>query len=57
MNVQYYKPNRLSDPEERSMKVTYKPLDELIKTSDFITINAPKHLIHCTNLMQLPSKQ
>ncbi|WP_203650420.1 2-hydroxyacid dehydrogenase family protein [Secundilactobacillus yichangensis] len=42
MNVQYYKPNRLSDPEERSMKVTYKPLDELIKTSDFITINAPQ---------------
>lgn len=42
MNVQYYKPNQLSDPEERSMKVTYKPLDELIKTSDFISINAPQ---------------
>jgi len=42
MNVQYYKPNRLSDPEERSMKVTYKPLADLIKTSDYITINAPQ---------------
>ncbi len=42
MNVQYYKPNRLSDPEERSMKVTYKPFDELVKTSDYISINAPQ---------------
>lgn len=42
MNVQYYKPNRLSDPEERSMKVKYVSLDELIKTSDYISINAPQ---------------
>ncbi|MBT9672523.1 2-hydroxyacid dehydrogenase family protein [Secundilactobacillus kimchicus] len=42
LNVQYYKPNQLSDPEERSMRVTYAPFDELVKTSDFITINAPQ---------------
>lgn len=42
MNVQYYKPNRLSDSEERSMKVKYVSLDELIKTSDYISINAPQ---------------
>lgn len=42
MNVQYYKRNQLSDPEERSMKVTYAPFDELVKTSDFISINAPQ---------------
>ena len=42
MNVQYYKRTPLSDPEERSMKVTYRPFDELIATSDFISINAPQ---------------
>lgn len=42
MHVQYYKRTPLSDPEERSMKVTYAPLDTLIATSDFITINAPQ---------------
>ena len=42
MHVQYYKRTPLSDPEERSMKVTYRPFDELIATSDFISINAPQ---------------
>ncbi|EJE97720.1 2-hydroxyacid dehydrogenase family protein [Liquorilactobacillus mali] len=41
MNVSYYQPHQLSDPEERSLKVTYKLFNELIKTSDYISINAP----------------
>lgn len=42
MHVQYYKRNPLSDPEERSEKVTYASLNTLISTSDFIVISAPQ---------------
>ncbi|WP_125589201.1 2-hydroxyacid dehydrogenase family protein [Companilactobacillus jidongensis] len=41
MNVSYFAPHQLTDPEERSLKVTYKSFDELIETSDYISINAP----------------
>ncbi|KGH64590.1 2-hydroxyacid dehydrogenase [Oenococcus oeni IOEB_C23] len=41
MKVSYNKPNQLSDPEERALRVVYQPFDELIQTSDYISINAP----------------
>ncbi|SYW00394.1 NAD(P)-dependent oxidoreductase [Oenococcus oeni] len=41
MKVSYYKPHQLSDPEERSLGASYQSFDELIKTSDYISINAP----------------
>lgn len=42
MDVQYWQPHQLSDPEERSLGVHYVSFDELINTSDFISINAPQ---------------
>lgn len=41
MNVQYWQHHQLSDPQERSLGVKYVSMDELISTSDFISINAP----------------
>lgn len=41
MEVFYYKPNRRLDPEEeKALNVTYLPFEELLKQSDFITINS-----------------
>lgn len=40
MEVFYYKRNRLSPEEEKSLNVTYLPFEELLKQSDFITINS-----------------
>ena len=42
MNVQYWQPHIVSDPETRSIGAKYVPFDELVKTSDFISINAPQ---------------
>ncbi|GAK30181.1 possible glyoxylate reductase [Weissella oryzae SG25] len=41
MKIQYWQPRRLSDPEERDLGAKYVPFDELVKTSDVISINAP----------------
>ncbi|AKP67279.1 2-hydroxyacid dehydrogenase family protein [Companilactobacillus ginsenosidimutans] len=41
MKASYFKPHQLSEDEEKAQNVTYKPFDELVKTSDFISINAP----------------
>ncbi|MCY9806068.1 2-hydroxyacid dehydrogenase family protein [Lentilactobacillus senioris] len=41
MNVQYWQHHQLSDPEERSLGAKYVSMAELLKTSDFISINAP----------------
>lgn len=42
VNVQYWQPHRLSDPEERSLGVTYASFADLVANSDFISINAPQ---------------
>ncbi|MFC6169577.1 2-hydroxyacid dehydrogenase family protein [Loigolactobacillus jiayinensis] len=42
VNVQYWQPHRLTDPEERSLGVTYVEWHELVTSSDFISINAPQ---------------
>ncbi len=42
MDVQYWQPHQLSDPEERALGVKYVSFNELINTSDFISINAPQ---------------
>ncbi|CUS25763.1 Glyoxylate reductase [Paucilactobacillus oligofermentans DSM 15707 = LMG 22743] len=42
MDVQYWQPHQLSDPEERSLGVHYVSFEQLINTSDFISINAPQ---------------
>lgn len=42
MKVQYWQPHQKLDPEERSLGVKYVTFDELIETSDFISINAPQ---------------
>ncbi|AVL00924.1 2-hydroxyacid dehydrogenase family protein [Pediococcus inopinatus] len=42
MNVQYWQPHQKSDPEERSLGVKYVSFDQLVATSDFISINAPQ---------------
>lgn len=41
MTVAYYGPHPLSDADAQALNVHYLPLEELIKTSDFISINAP----------------
>lgn len=41
MSVTYYGPHPLSDEDAKKLNVRYLPLEELIKTSDFISINAP----------------
>lgn len=40
MEVFYYKRNRLTPQEEKELNVTYLPFEELLKQSDFITINS-----------------
>ncbi|MFD0896325.1 2-hydroxyacid dehydrogenase family protein [Loigolactobacillus binensis] len=42
VNVQYWQPHRLTDPEERSLGVQYVEFADLVQTSDFISINAPQ---------------
>ena len=41
MNVQYFQHHQLSDPQERSLAAHYVSMDELLETSDYISINAP----------------
>lgn len=41
MRVAYFSPHRLTEAEESTLQVTYKPFDTLVKTSDFLSINAP----------------
>jgi phosphoglycerate dehydrogenase-like enzyme len=39
--VQYYDKRRLSPERERELGVTFVPLEELLKTSDIVTVNVP----------------
>lgn len=41
MHVSYFSPHQLAAKDEQALNVAYKPFDELVKTSDFISINAP----------------
>jgi phosphoglycerate dehydrogenase-like enzyme len=41
MNVIYYDGNRLDEDLETELNVKYAPKTELLKTADFITLNAP----------------
>lgn len=41
MNIIYNKRNRLSRKDEKNLNINYKSLRELIKESDYISINAP----------------
>jgi glyoxylate reductase len=50
MRVLYMKRTRLSDAEERALGVEWAPLDELLRASDFVSVNAlftpeTRHLI------------
>lgn len=40
-NVQYYDPYRLSEEMEKKFHLTYVPLEELIRTSDVISLHVP----------------
>lgn len=41
MTVTYFAPHQLSPEAEQRLNVTYQPFDALVKSSDFISINAP----------------
>lgn len=41
VNIVYYDPYRASEEVEKELNVTYMELDDLIRTSDVITINLP----------------
>lgn len=50
MNIIYWNRTRLSNEEEKELGLTYKTKDELLKTSDFVSLNVAftpetKHLI------------
>lgn len=58
MRVLYTKPRRLSDAEEQTLGVEYRPLADLLGESDFVTINAPyqpatHHLIGAAELARM----
>lgn len=40
MTIMYTDPRRLSETEERELGVVYAPLDELLRQSDFVSLNA-----------------
>jgi phosphoglycerate dehydrogenase-like enzyme len=51
----YYDPYRLSPERERALGVRYLPLDELLRTSDVVTVHVPlteetRHLINARTL-------
>jgi glyoxylate reductase len=55
MEIRYFDPHRLSLEEERDCRTAYLPLDELLATSDIITIHASlspetRHLISAEKL-------
>lgn len=39
--IYYYKRNKLSDEEEEKLGIVYKPLDELLAASDFVSMHTP----------------
>ncbi|RAO99549.1 glyoxylate reductase [Petrotoga sp. 9PW.55.5.1] len=41
MKVYYYQRHRLSKEREEELNISYLPLDELLKVSDFISLNVP----------------
>jgi len=41
MQVSYAQRHRLEDPVERALLAAYVPVDELFRTSDFVTIHCP----------------
>jgi glyoxylate reductase len=41
MRVLYWGPRRLPEAEERSLGMTYVPLDELLRESDFVSLHPP----------------
>ena len=41
MRVLYWTPRRKPESEERGTGLTYAPLDELLRTSDFVSIHSP----------------
>ncbi|BDR58079.1 2-hydroxyacid dehydrogenase family protein [Xylocopilactobacillus apicola] len=41
MNVFYWQPRRLKPEQERVLNLSYLEFDELVKTSDFISLNSP----------------
>lgn len=41
MKVNYWQHHQLADPQERSLGAHYVSMDELLQTSDYISINAP----------------
>jgi glyoxylate reductase len=51
MSVLYYDVERLSAEEEKALSVAYRPLEDLLRESDFVSIHAPhtadtRHLIN-----------
>ena len=43
MHILYYGPNRMEQAEEKQLQMTYVPLDQLLKESDFVSIHASMH--------------
>lgn len=50
MEVLYYKVHRLSQIEEKKLNVSYRPLDELLRESDFVSLHLP-HTKETENLI------
>jgi glyoxylate reductase len=43
MHILYCGPNRMEQAEEKQLQMTYLPLDQLLKESDFVSIHASLH--------------
>lgn len=60
MQVIYYSRTRLPEEEERSLRVSYRPLPELLRQADFVSLHAPyseetHHLIGPAELAMMKS--
>jgi len=60
MKVSYFSPHRLASADEAALNVTYQSFDDLVKSSDFISVNAPltpetKHQFNAETFKQMKS--
>lgn len=60
MTVRYFGRHRLSPTEEAALGVSYAPLEELLETSDFVSLHAPsttetRHVIDASALSRMKS--
>jgi glyoxylate reductase len=58
MRVAYTQPRRLDEAIERALGATWLPLDELVSTSDFVSLHCPlseatRHLLNRTRLQSM----